>query len=70
MRSGRAVESDADTWYGAKAIEARQLAWLTAQFYEALVALEVPEDLVHGLVMAWFEEELAESEVEATDDDD
>ena len=62
------AESDADTYYGVKAVEARQLAWLTGQFYEALTLQNLPSELVHDVTFAWFEFELAESELTINDD--
>jgi hypothetical protein len=62
------AESDADLFYAVKAVEARQLAWLTGQFYEALGLSGIPEALAHDLSMTWFEFELAESEMTIDDD--
>jgi hypothetical protein len=62
------AESDADTYYAVKAVEARQLAWLTAQFYEALLLGNLSADLAHDITLSWFEYELAESEMTIDDD--
>ncbi len=62
------AESDADTYYSVKAVEARQLAWLTGQFYEALLLCNVAPELAHDVTLSWFEYELAESEMTIDDD--
>lgn len=62
------AESDVDSYYGVKAVEARQLAWLTGQFYDALTVQQLPEPLVHDLVIAWFDMELNDSEMVIDDD--
>lgn len=74
------AESDADTYYGQKATECRQLAWLTRQFYDALIlpmpaagdvpaSPPLPEALAHDIALSWFDYELAESELVIDDDD-
>lgn len=62
------AESDADIYYAVKASELRQLAWLTAQFHEALQALNLPDGLMHDLIVQWFETELENSRVVIDDD--